>query len=273
MGIKYDSSSYCIGMHELVKASTHFISLPRNLAQPIRKCLATLSTNISVSYNSCPANSFLLPNFLGEWQLPTYLAQHYMCIHTYTGRHVTYQFMLRFSSNTKTEAEGNRKGYRVLLTTTCFGGTYRAHMVASGSHFARCCTNTYRTYLSQLYISSPFWRPQSLRIWAIPAKVTWKKSAGIIKRKLSKKCLRFTNRSLQHREVKGPTPRHAKSCFQRSLNINLPSPPWRLKCDLFALRQEHTLLCLLLSFVCLFSLFLERASPFSEIRYFYYGKK
>lgn len=112
-----------------------------------------------------------------------------------------------------------------------------------------------RYTLSQLYISSSSWRSQSPRIWAIPAKVTWKKSAGIIKPKLSKKCLRFTNRSLQHREVKGPAPGHAKSCFQRGLNINLPSPPWRLKCDLFALRQEHTLLSLLLFFMSLFPFF------------------
>lgn len=178
-----------------------------------------------------------------------------MCTHTYAERHATYQFILQFSSKTKTEAEGNREVYHVLLTMTCFGSTYRAHTAASESHFARCCTNTYRIYVSQLYISTSSWRSQSPRIWAIPAKVTWKKSAGIIKPKLSKKCLRFTNRSLQHREVKGPAPGHAKSCFQRGLNINLPSPPWRLKCDLFALRQEHTLLCLLLFFMSLFPFF------------------
>lgn len=48
-----------------------------------------------------------------------------MFIHT--ERHVTYQFMLQFSSNTKTEAEGNRKGYHVLLTMTHVLAVHKEH--------------------------------------------------------------------------------------------------------------------------------------------------
>lgn len=112
-----------------------------------------------------------------------------MCTHTYTERHVTYQFILQFSSKTKTEAEGNREVYHVLLTMTCFGSTYRAHTAASESHFARCCTKTHKIYFKsiihfQFFLKIPEPKDMSNSCQGHMKKIRWHHQAQI-KQKMS----------------------------------------------------------------------------------------